>query len=185
MNFGHYATQIALYLLDVFADLVVWSQYTQTRLVELVKNFTCPKAIALHSQPGGINKCNKAQVHYRIGVQKYTVIVDNPVERRLKINYAAFEYGEHALFCTELLESLAGPNGDFHKRTIRPKDILTWYFPKVEWECVHSSGTLSIIFSDSSTLDLGMDDIIPWSEFAATELSPASSLRIPRPSVSE
>lgn len=135
------------------ADIIVWTQAACSYLLDSAKNQSFTKAIALYSYP------NLTQVHYRIGNQKYTVIVDDPIEARPKIEYAAFEGDRQVLECTKLIDSLAGPNRDFHKRTTRPKDILDWYFPEEKgFNC--DTTTLIILFANSNTLAFDLNAVI-------------------------
>lgn len=142
------------------ADIIVWTQAACSYLLDSAKNQSFTKAIALYSYPVDENAhYNLTQVHYRIGNQKYTVIVDDPIEPRPKIEYAAFEGDRQVLECTKLIDSLAGPNRDFHKRTTRPKDILDWYFPEEkEFNC--ETTTLIVLFANSNTLEFDLNAVI-------------------------
>jgi hypothetical protein len=98
--------------------------------------------------------CNKStedailEVSYRIGDRKYIVIIDKPLVVPAKeIKYAAIESPHKVIVITDLLVSLYGPNGDFHNRSIRPKDILDWYFSDDVLD--HEESVLVIITAQS------------------------------------
>ena len=167
MNFRLWANKAARDLCIVFleaaANIVVWYECAQTRLKNSLQTFAYPRAEML-PQTDNKHGCRQAEVNYVIGSQKYTVIVDVPFEKRPAIIYAAFEHlekhSDNVLLCTELIESLWGPNGDTHQRAIRPKDILELYYPQEQ--AAWSEGTLVIIYSDSldSTSVFDMNDVV-------------------------
>jgi len=160
MDFRLWANQVARELCIVFleaaANIVVWYECAQTRLANISQTFAYPRAKLL-SQTDKKHGCRQAEVNYMVKSQKYTAIVDVPSDKRPSVMYAAFELSDNVLLCTELIESLSGPCGDFHQRAIRPKDILEWYFPgeQAAWR----EGTLVIIYSDS-TIVFGVNDVI-------------------------
>lgn len=140
------AFTFSLFTLPPVARFIGQLQSGVTQMREIIRAVPYTSAKLLNPYMGTF------EVTYRIGYQIYTIIVDDT--QVPKIAYAAFEREDDvALICTDLICSLRGPNGDFHKRDICPREILKWYFPEEntsQWD--ERYGKLVIIIAPNTVL---------------------------------
>lgn len=109
------------------ATCIEYGKSVITNTLNIVQGFTITPAKAL----GTIDASAQITVPYRIGNQKYMVVLDKEPDETGNILYAAFELEpDHILLITDLFRSIYGPNEDFHERPVCPIDILKWFFTK-------------------------------------------------------
>lgn len=106
--------------------VVLFGHYIVSQIQMFGERCTISRATVLQNKSTGDAIM---EVSYRIGDQTYIIIIDKHITVPAKeIKYAAIESPHKVIVITDLLISLYGPNGDFHNRSVRPKDILDWYF---------------------------------------------------------
>lgn len=129
------------------AACIEYGKSAITKTLNIVQGFTITPAKVL----GTIDASAQIAVPYRIGNQKYIIVLDKESDETGNILYAAFELDpDNILLITDLFRSIYGPNEDCHERPVCPIDILKWFFTKEEQD-TFSTAQLTILAATSNS----------------------------------